>query len=115
MGCNAWRTAHNPPSDALLEACDRLGMMVMDENRHLGDAETPKSPSGTTCTNFSELDTMILRDRNHPSIIMWSLCNEEKLQGKPEGAKAVFDNDAGSASFRHNPSDYLRDEQRLAH
>ena len=86
-GCNAWRTAHNPPSDALLDACDRLGMMVMDENRHLGDAETPKSPSGTTCTNFSEIDTMILRDRNHPSIIMWSLCNEEKLQGKPEGAK----------------------------
>jgi beta-galactosidase len=87
MGCNAWRTAHNPPSDALLDACDRLGMMVMDENRHLGDAETSKSPSGTTCTNFSEIDTMILRDRNHPSIIMWSLCNEEKLQGKPEGAK----------------------------
>ena len=87
MGCNAWRTAHNPPSDALLDACDRMGMMVMDENRHLGDAETPKSPSGTTCTNFSEIDTMILRDRNHPSIIMWSLCNEEKLQGKPEGAR----------------------------
>jgi beta-galactosidase len=87
MGCNAWRTAHNPPSDALLEACDRLGMMVMDENRHLGDAETPKSPSGTTCTNFSELDTMILRDRNHPSIIMWSICNEETLQGKREGAR----------------------------
>lgn len=89
MGCNAWRTAHNPPSDALLDACDRLGMMVMDENRHLGDAQTPKSPSGTTCTNFSELDTMILRDRNHPSIIMWSMCNEETLQGKPEGARLM--------------------------
>ncbi|HEV2453683.1 MAG TPA: beta-galactosidase GalA [Verrucomicrobiae bacterium] len=89
MGCNAWRTAHNPPSDALLEACDRLGMMVMDENRHLGDAETPKSPSGTTCTNFSELDTMILRDRNHPSVIMWSMCNEETLQGRPEGARLM--------------------------
>ncbi|HEV2331330.1 MAG TPA: glycoside hydrolase family 2 TIM barrel-domain containing protein [Verrucomicrobiae bacterium] len=89
MGCNAWRTAHNPPSDALLDACDHMGMMVMDENRHLGDAETPKSPSGTTCTNFSELDTMILRDRNHPSIIMWSMCNEEKLQGKPEGAQLL--------------------------
>ena len=87
MGCNAWRTAHNPPSEALLGACDRLGMMVMDENRHLGDAQTPKSPHGTTCTNFSDLDTMILRDRNHPSIIMWSMCNEETLQGKPEGAR----------------------------
>ena len=89
MGCNAWRTAHNPPNQALLDACDRLGMMVMDENRHLGDAETPKSPHGTTCTNFSDLDTMILRDRNHPSIIMWSMCNEEKLQGKPEGARLM--------------------------
>jgi beta-galactosidase len=89
MGCNAWRTAHNPPSDALLDACDRQGMMVMDENRHLGDAQTAKSPSGTTCTNFSDLDTMILRDRNHPSIIMWSMCNEEHLQGKPEGAQLL--------------------------
>ena len=89
MGCNAWRTAHNPPSQALLDACDRLGMMVMDENRHLGDAEGPKSPHGTTCTNFSELDAMILRDRNHPSIIMWSMCNEEKLQGQPEGARLM--------------------------
>jgi beta-galactosidase len=89
MGCNAWRTAHNPPSDALLDACDRMGMMVMDENRHLGDAEGPKSPSGTTCKNFTDLDTMILRDRNHPSIIMWSMCNEETLQGKPEGARLL--------------------------
>jgi beta-galactosidase len=89
MGCNAWRTAHNPPSAALLDACDRLGMMVMDENRHLGDAQGAKSPSGTTCTNFTDLDTMILRDRNHPSIIMWSMCNEETLQGKPEGARLL--------------------------
>lgn len=87
MGCNGWRTAHNPPNEATLDACDRIGMLVMDENRHLGDAQGPKSPHGTTCTNFTDLDTMILRDRNHPSIIMWSMCNEEKLQGKPEGAK----------------------------
>jgi len=87
MGCNAWRTAHNPPSDALLDACDRLGMMVMDENRHLGDAYTSHSPHGTTATNLSDLATMILRDRNHPSIIMWSLCNEEGLRQRPEGRR----------------------------
>ncbi len=87
MGCNGWRTAHNPPNESVLDACDRLGMLVMDENRHLGDPQTPKTPSGSTYTNFSDLDTMILRDRNHPSIIMWSMCNEEKLQGKPEGAR----------------------------
>jgi beta-galactosidase len=86
MGCNAWRTAHNPPSVALLDACDRLGMLVMDENRHLGDCYSHHSPSGTAATNLSDLTCMILRDRNHPSIIMWSMCNEEELQGTPEGA-----------------------------
>jgi beta-galactosidase len=88
-GCNAWRTAHNPPSEALLEACDRLGMLVMDENRHLGDAYTHHSPEGTTANNLSDLATMIQRDRNHPGIIMWSMCNEEGLQGSPEGAALV--------------------------
>ena len=87
MGCNAWRTAHNPPSVALLDACDRLGMLVMDENRHLGDSYAHHSPKGTTATNLSDLACMIQRDRNHPSIIMWSMCNEEGLQGTPEGAR----------------------------
>jgi beta-galactosidase len=87
MGCNAWRTAHNPPNEALLDACDRLGMMVMDENRHLGDAYTSHSPRGTTATNLSDLATMIQRDRNHPSIIMWSLCNEEGQRRTQEGIR----------------------------
>jgi beta-galactosidase len=87
MGCNAWRTAHNPPSEALLDACDRLGMLVMDENRHLGDCYSHHSPKGTTATNLSDLACMIQRDRNHPSIIMWSMCNEEGLEGTPEGAR----------------------------
>jgi beta-galactosidase len=87
MGCNAWRTAHNEPNESVLDACDRLGMMVMAENRHLGDSYVSHSPKGTTCTNLSDLAAMIQRDRNHPSIIMWSMCNEEGLQGTPEGAK----------------------------
>ena len=87
MGCNAWRTAHNPPSVALLDACDRLGMLVMDENRHLGDSYRHHSPKETTATNLTDLACMIQRDRNHPSIIMWSMCNEEGLQGTPEGAR----------------------------
>jgi beta-galactosidase len=86
MGCNAWRTAHNPPSEALLDACDRLGMLVMDENRHLGDCYAHHSPKGTAATDLADLACMIQRDRNHPSIIMWSMCNEEGLQGTPEGA-----------------------------
>ena len=61
-----------------------MGMLVMDENRHLGDA-TPQSPTGNDRYRSVDLATMILRDRNHPSVIMWSMCNEEGLQGKPEG------------------------------
>ncbi len=89
MGCNAWRTAHNPPSEALLDACDRLGVMVMDENRHLGDAYTHHATKGLTGDNLSDLATMIQRDRNHPSIIMWSMSNEEGQQGTKEGAAVL--------------------------
>ncbi len=87
VGCNAWRTAHNPPSEALLDACDRLGMLVMDENRHLGDSFGHHSPKGTKSDDLSDLATMVRRDRDHPSIIMWSMCNEEGLQGQPEGVE----------------------------
>jgi beta-galactosidase len=87
MGCNGWRTAHNPPDASLLDACDRLGMLVMEENRHLGDSYLGHSPTGTSYTNLSDLAFMVQRDRNHPSVIMWSLCNEEGLRGKREGAR----------------------------
>ena len=87
MGSNAVRMSHNLPAPELLDACDKLGMLVMDENRHLGDTESPKTPSGTGYSDLSELTSMILRDRNHPSIILWSLCNEEGLQGSVEGAR----------------------------
>jgi beta-galactosidase len=87
MGSNAYRCSHNPPAAELLDACDRLGMLVMDENRHLGDTMSAKTPRGTAATDLSELRSMLLRDRNHPSIIMWSMFNEEGLQGTPEGAR----------------------------
>jgi len=87
MGSNAYRCSHNPPAPELLDACDRLGMIVMDETRHLGDAHTPKSPPGTGTDDLSELRDMVLRDRNHPSVVMWSLFNEEPLQGTEEGAQ----------------------------
>ena len=87
MGCNGWRTAHNQPNEAVLDACDKLGMLVMEENRHLGDAYGSHSPPGTRANDLSDLATMIRRDRNHPSVIMWSLCNEEGLRGRPEGER----------------------------
>lgn len=77
MGANAWRMSHNPPTPSLLEACDKLGMLVMDENRHVGDS----------ASNLEDVARMVRRDRNHPSVIMWSMCNEEGYyQGLPKGA-----------------------------
>jgi beta-galactosidase len=72
MGANAWRTAHNPPTPALLDTTDRLGFLVWDEN-HLLDDSAPYE---------ADLRSMLLRDRNHPSIIMWSLCNEALCNGE---------------------------------
>jgi beta-galactosidase len=80
MGSNGWRTAHNVVSTEFLDACDRLGMMVMAETRTM--ASTPEG--------LSELERMVKRDRNHPSIVIWSLANEEYFyQGTPTGARIV--------------------------
>jgi len=77
-GYNAIRCAHNPPSSAFLDACDRLGVLVIDEFTDMW--ETYKNPKDYS-RFFGEwwnkdLTDMILRDRNHPSIIMWSIGNE---------------------------------------
>ncbi len=87
IGSNAVRMSHNPPAPELLDACDRLGMLVMDETRHLGDTQAAKTPHGTGYADLSEVTDLVLRDRNHPSIIIWSMCNEEPLQGTDEGAR----------------------------
>ena len=80
MGVNAYRTSHNPPTPALLDACDQLGMLVLDETRRFGwDSET-----------LGQLGRMILRDRNHPSVFAWSLANEEgDFQGTAQGAAVI--------------------------
>ena len=77
MGANAMRFSHNEMAPELLDACDRLGILVMAENRHLGD-----SPDV-----LGELDSLVRQDRNHPCIVLWSICNEEKEQGSALGAK----------------------------
>jgi beta-galactosidase len=77
-GFNAIRTSHNPPSKQFLDACDRLGMMVIDEAFDMW--EHPKNPqdySNYFNANWkNDLQSMILRDRNHPSVIIWSIGNE---------------------------------------
>lgn len=87
MGVNGWRMSHNPPTPSLLDACDREGVLVMDENRHLGDTYSAKSALDTPYSDLSDLRDMILRDRNHPSIILWSMCNEEGIQNTPQSAR----------------------------
>ena len=77
MGANAMRLSHNEMAPELLDACDRLGMLVMAENRHLDD-----SPE-----ILGQLENLVRRDRNHPSIVIWSISNEEKEQGSELGAK----------------------------
>ncbi|ODM27047.1 sugar-binding protein [Clostridium sp. Bc-iso-3] len=78
MGCNAIRTSHNPPDPQVLEICDRLGLMVMDEAFDCWE-------TGKTANDYHlyfkdwakrDLQDMVKRDRNHPSVIMWSIGNE---------------------------------------
>ena len=80
MGCNAIRTAHNPPAPGFLDACDQLGMLVMDEHR---------LPGGDT-ESLRKWDDQIRRDRNHPSVAIWSLGNEERgVEDTPQGANVA--------------------------
>jgi beta-galactosidase len=79
MGVNAYRCAHHPPSAEFLDLCDKMGIMVMDENRNFNI-----SPD-----YIEQLRWMVRRDRNHPSIILWSVFNEEPMQGTAQGLEMV--------------------------
>jgi beta-galactosidase len=77
MGANAWRCSHHMMAPELMDACDRLGVLVMAENRHLDD-----SPE-----ILGQVEALVRRDRNHPSVILWSISNEEKEQGSELGER----------------------------
>ena len=75
MGANAYRCAHNPPSENILDLCDKYGLFVIDENRAFN--------TGPDWLNY--VRAQVRRDRHHPSIIAWSIFNEEPLQGEYRG------------------------------
>jgi beta-galactosidase len=144
-GFNCIRTAHNPPSRAFLDACDRLGMLVIDEsfdmwNEYKWDHVDDYSKYFANWWDI-DLDSMVLRDRNHASIIIWSIGNEIPEQGDSGAATAemlanyiraldptrpitVAANKAGSAmdlyfskvdlaGYNYRPNDYLSDHDRV--
>jgi beta-galactosidase len=88
-GANAVRTAHNPPSPELLELCDRMGLLVIDESFDMW--RVSKIPNGNGYSKYfeewSERDVrdMVRRDRNHPSIFMYSIGNEIPEQARADG------------------------------
>lgn len=90
-GFNTVRTSHNPPSEAFLNACDRLGLMVIDES--FDGWRTAKNPFDYASI-FNDwwqrdLESMVLRDRNHPSVIMWSIGNEIIERVEPQAVETA--------------------------
>jgi beta-galactosidase len=82
MGCNAIRTAHNPPAPELLDLCDRMGFLVMDEAFDMWKKRKNRQDYHLDFEKWSkrDLEDMVKRDRNHPSVIIWSIGNEIREQ-----------------------------------
>ena len=87
-GNNAVRTAHNPPSPAFLNACDRLGLLVLEDSFDVWTRPKVKYDYARFFNDWwqRDLDSMVLRDRNHPSVVMWGIGNEIPEAWTPEGA-----------------------------
>jgi beta-galactosidase len=90
-GFNAIRTSHNPPSPAFLDACDRLGMLVLDEAFDCWERPKKTFDYSVVFKDWwqRDIDAMVLRDRNHPSVVMWSIGNEIPERGDETGARTA--------------------------
>ena len=90
-GCNAIRTAHNPPAPEFLDLCDRMGFLVMDEAFDQWINAKNKEDYHLYFREWHERDltAMVARDRNHPSVVMWSIGNEIRDQRSAEGPGAA--------------------------
>jgi len=91
MGCNAIRTSHNPPAPELLDLCDRLGFVVMDEAFDCWVRGKTRNDYHLLFPDWHERDlrALVRRDRNHPCVILWSIGNEISEQGSPAGHKVA--------------------------
>lgn len=89
MGCNAIRTSHNPPAPELLDLCDRMGFLVMDEAFDCWVSGKTPNDYHRLFPDWHEADlrALVERDRNHPSVIMWSIGNEIPDQTRPDGPR----------------------------
>ena len=87
FGCNAIRTAHNPPAPELLDLCDRMGLVVMDEAFDCWATAKKKNDYHVLYRDWHEADlrALVRRDRNHPSVVLWSSGNEVPDQDKAAG------------------------------
>ena len=104
-GLNAIRCSHNAPPTELLDACDRLGMLVMDENRKFNPAPD----------YMAQLEWLVRRDRNRPSVILWSVFNEEPMQGTDAGLRDGPPHGRGGEGAGRQPPGHRGDERRHVH
>jgi beta-galactosidase len=90
-GFNAIRTSHNPPSPAFLDACDRLGMLILDEAFDTWERPKKKFDYNVAFKEWwqRDIESMVLRDRNHPSVVLWSIGNEIGERGEEAGARTA--------------------------
>jgi beta-galactosidase len=92
-GFNAVRTSHNPPSPAFLDACDRLGLLVLEEAFDGWEKAKTAHDYSVAMREWwqRDIDSMVRRDRNHPSVVLWSIGNEMYERGNSEGLRIARD------------------------
>ncbi|KAL3927848.1 MAG: hypothetical protein SGPRY_002644, partial [Prymnesium sp.] len=99
IGGNGRRMSHNPPDSAVLDLYDRLGMVVMDENRLFSNDTQARAPGLQIRENLFDasdqqdvvnMGALVRRDRNHPSVVIWSFCNEGGCEGSHEAGGPLF-------------------------
>jgi beta-galactosidase len=116
MGCNAIRCSHNPPAPELLDLCDEMGFLVMDESFDMWRKRKTNHDYSRYFDEWHERDLtdLVVRDRNHPSIVMWSIGNEVLEQWSDAAADTLSLEEANLIlNFGHS-SDQLANDNELS-